>query len=317
MWSSEAVTRELVVALRGARSQTALSRRLGYRTNVVYLWESGRRAPTGAAFLWLAHKVGVDVRGVLRGFASDDPGLEPWRPDALAAWLDRLRGRRSVADLARTLGRDRHAVRRWLGGETEPRLPELLELVEVCTTRGLDLVAEFADPAGLDSVAEPWRQLEAARRSARELPWTPAVLLALELGAYRALTAHEDGWIARRLALSVDDERACLDALAGAGQIRWDGARWEPVSVQAVDTRTPERRSDTKRFWAGVARDRLGSGLSSWNLFSVSEDDLARIQELQRQHYRAIRAIAVASPAAERLVLANQQLVALDEPPEP
>src|SRR5690606_6604411 len=40
-----ALSREWVRAMRGPRSQTALSRRLGYRTNVIYRWESGARSP--------------------------------------------------------------------------------------------------------------------------------------------------------------------------------------------------------------------------------------------------------------------------------
>src|SRR6185295_9463840 len=37
---------DFIRALRGSRSQAALSRRLGFRTNVLYAWESGRRWPT-------------------------------------------------------------------------------------------------------------------------------------------------------------------------------------------------------------------------------------------------------------------------------
>ena len=35
----EQIARELLVALRGKRSQTAWSRRLGYKSNVAYAWE--------------------------------------------------------------------------------------------------------------------------------------------------------------------------------------------------------------------------------------------------------------------------------------
>ena len=45
----ERLSRELLVALRGQRSQVQWSRRLGYRSNVAYAWESGRRWPNAAA----------------------------------------------------------------------------------------------------------------------------------------------------------------------------------------------------------------------------------------------------------------------------
>ena len=46
----ERVARELVVALRGRRSRLGLSRRLGYRSNIVRRWEAGECFPTAAAF---------------------------------------------------------------------------------------------------------------------------------------------------------------------------------------------------------------------------------------------------------------------------
>jgi hypothetical protein len=52
------IARELMVALRGRRSQVAWSRRLGYRSNVAYAWESGRRSPTGAEMLRAAGRGG-------------------------------------------------------------------------------------------------------------------------------------------------------------------------------------------------------------------------------------------------------------------
>jgi hypothetical protein len=66
---------ELIRALRGKRSQMALSRRLGYKTNVVYLWEAQKGAPTGVGFLRLAERVGVDVRQALEQFYRTPP---PW-----------------------------------------------------------------------------------------------------------------------------------------------------------------------------------------------------------------------------------------------
>ncbi|HVZ32321.1 MAG TPA: helix-turn-helix transcriptional regulator, partial [Polyangiaceae bacterium] len=50
----EDLARDFIRALRGGRSQAALSRRLGFRTNVLYAWESGRRWPTAAVVLLAA-----------------------------------------------------------------------------------------------------------------------------------------------------------------------------------------------------------------------------------------------------------------------
>src|SRR5262245_31263657 len=64
----EVLAAELIKSLRGKRSQTAFSRHLGYRCNVLYTWESGRRWPTAATFLKVASKARIDLGGGLKRF---------------------------------------------------------------------------------------------------------------------------------------------------------------------------------------------------------------------------------------------------------
>src|ERR1051325_1235079 len=87
---------ELIRALRGKRSQAALSRRLGYKTNILYIWEAQKGAPTGAGFLQLAERVGVDVKAALVHFYRTPPPWlskeEPTSVAGVSALLDDLRG---------------------------------------------------------------------------------------------------------------------------------------------------------------------------------------------------------------------------------
>ena len=315
----EALSCALVRSLRGERSQRALSRRLQYTTNVVYLWESGRRWPTAAAFFWLAHRSDIDVEAAVRRFVPLEPDAPPlWRPEGVAALLRKLQGATPALELARRTGRSRDAVGRWLRGDAEPRLPDLLRLVDAASTRLLDFVALFVDPATLppDIAATAWRRLEAARRLTHEQPWAPAVLLSLELEAYQALSRHDDGWLARRLGLPLQTVSTCLALLADAGQIQ-PAARglWRRVEVQSVDTRIPSRPNDLKRWWSQVALDRIDAdGNCSFTICAVSEADFVRIQALQRSYYRDLRALIAESTPSERVVLVNLQTLALDAP---
>src|SRR5688572_7368412 len=76
------VARELVRALRGRRSQVAVSKRLGFRTNVLYTWESGRSSPHMGEFLRFAERVGKSPEQVVVAFYRTRPtwltaGLSP------------------------------------------------------------------------------------------------------------------------------------------------------------------------------------------------------------------------------------------------
>jgi len=316
----ERIASELVRALRGRRSQTAFSRRLGYKSNVVYRWESGRAWPTAAKFFAAARRVGVDLEAGLCRFYRSPPsrllGVNLTRPDGVALLLRELRGSTPIGELAQRARRSRFAVSRWLKGEAEPRLPELLLLVEAASLRLLDFLAIFTDLAGLASVADDWATLQAARECAYSVPWSHAVLRVLELDAYTALERHEPGWIARHLGISTDEESRCLDLLARTGQVRRRRGKWVVDDARTVDTRAdPERSRQLRLWWARTALDRAARGSPhqlSYNLFSVSAADYDRILELYRSFFAQMRAIIADSSPNERVVLFSSLTVPLE-----
>jgi hypothetical protein len=299
------ISREFVRALRGRRSQAALSRRLGYRTNVVYAWESGRNFPTAADALRMARACGVNVLEALSEFYRRKPAfaerVDVVSPEGSTALLDDLRGRTSVVDLARAAGKSRFAVARWLNGDAEPKLPEFLMLIDKSSLRLLDFLAAFTDPGALPSVAQVWQELEAARRAAYDVPWTQAVLRALELSDYARLERHVPGWVAQRIGISLEHESE------GKLHLR---------EVMALDTRRePAAEKRVKRWWTELAVSRLAAdsgGIFSYNVFAVSAEDLRKIEDLYRAYFRQVRSIIAQSQPSERVVLATLQLLSLD-----
>lgn len=323
----ERVARELVRAVRGRRSQTALSRRLGYRTNAVYAWEAGRDFPRATTFFKALEKTGVDLGEALttfyRGNVPAPVARTPLtRPEGVAALLSDLRGGVTLLSLAEQTGFSRYAIARWLSGQTQPRLPFLLALVEASTLRGLDFLAALTDPAQLPSVAAAHADLVATRRAAHAAPWTQAVLRCLELSDYRALPAHQPGWIAARIGISLDEEAACLKLLHDSGQLAWTDGRYQVARVLSLDTRRdPASTLALRRFWTEQALRRLDAGvesgaesLFSYNVFGVSEADLHKLQALHAEYYQQMRELIARSEPVERVVVASTQIVPLDRP---
>jgi DNA-binding phage protein len=318
------IGRELLVALRGRRTQPAWSRRLGYRSNVAYAWESGRRSPTAAEALRAARIAGVDIDGALVVFFGQRPGwlgeLDTTTAVAAARILGDLRGQLSIVDLARRAGISRFSLSRWLDGTTEPKLGDFLRVIEAASVRMVDFVAALVEPARVPSVAPLWERLEARRRGAAALPWTQGLLRALELAQYQALPAHVPGWIAGRLGIDLDEEERCLRFCASTGQIAWNGARWTLPEVLAVDTRRDgltNRR--LKAHWTRVAAERIDAGAPgqfSYNVFTVSQADLERIRELHLAYFHQLRAIVAESTPGDCVAVVNVQLFTLDRPVE-
>lgn len=313
---------EILRALRGRRSQPAFSRRLGYRSNVVYRWESGKTFPTAAKSLQAAKKVGVDLSAgygrFFRGIPERLRDVDPASPEGVTELLRNLVGITPIGEVARRAHRSRFAVSRWLKGTAEPRLPELLLIVDAASQRLLDFVAVLVDPAGLPSAAGAWAELQAARDAAYSAPWSHAVLRVLELDEYRKLGRHESGWIASRLGIPLEEEQRCLELLACSKQIRRVGRRWVIDETRTVDTRAdPQRSQEVKRWWTQVALQRTQEGYqhrSSYALFNVSERDLTEVAALYLEFYNRLRALVTRSEPCERVVLLTTQLVALENP---
>lgn len=314
----EQLAAELLRALRGKRSQTALCRRLGAKSNVVHQWERGHSFPTASRTLQVAARVGVDVPAAFREFYRTTPRWldeeEPASPAGVAAFLADLRGSTSIVELSRYSGKSRFAVARFLSGDAEPRLPDFLRLVEAASLRLLDFVEQLVDPRALPSVREQWERLTAARRLAYEEPWSQAVLRALELSSYAALPRHDDGWIARRIGISREEERRCLKRLAESGQIVWHEARWRIQNVMALDTRRdPDAARRLRAWWLrrGAARIEAGDRGLMYNVLGVSASDLERLRELQKAYLTEVRAIVARSEPVEHVVLAADLLLDL------
>lgn len=310
----EQTARELIRALRGSRSQVAFSRRLGYRTNVAYAWESGRRWPTAMETLGAASRVGIDVRGAFERFYRTAPGWllehEPSEAGFVGRFLRDQRGETPIVTIAERAGVNRFSAARWLSGEVEPRLPDFLRMVEAASLRAVDLLASLVDPISLPSIRSEWERREAQRTAAIEEPWTQAVLRMLEVGLSDAPA------ISRGLSVDLETIQRCLDALARAGQARRIRGRWRLLEVSAVDTRrTPETARRLKSFWAEVGSQRLREGREgafAYNVFAVSEDQLKRLVELHNGYYQAIRALIAEDERPECVALVNLQLVRLD-----
>lgn len=311
----EAAARELLRAIRGRRSQVAFSRRLGYRGNVAAAWEAGRRFPTAAETLRACKRSRIDVSAAFEQFhAPTAAALGPKL--AVPRWLDALRGSTKIAVISERAGASRFAVSRWLKGTTEPRLPDFLRLVDAISGRASDLVAALVGIEAIPSLAAEHRRRDAARRLAFEDPWTEAVLRVIETDAYRALEAHEPGFVAKRLGIDAETEAGSIERMKTAGVIGEDRGKLAAASALSVDTRTfPEALVTLRRHWAEVARDRIGElrpdDVFAYNVMSCSRADLERIRVKLRDVYREIRSIVAAS-APETVALLNLQLVTFE-----
>ena len=231
---------QLLRAIRGARSQIAFARRLGYRRNPICDWEHGRRFPTAVETLRATRIAGLDLDRAFRGFATlEAPPPSGYDAEALAAWLGRLRGKTPIGEVAARAGVSRFAASRWLSGATQPRLPDFLRLVDALTRRLSDWVAALVPIENVPALAADFARRQDGRRLAVEVPWSEAVVRLLETAEYQG-SPHRPGWLAERLGVDpISLSRADLERLRELHlgyfrEVRALVAASEPVEVAAL-----------------------------------------------------------------------------------
>jgi len=330
------IAREVLRVLRGRRSQTAFSRRLGYRTNVAYAWESGRRFPTASELFRAAEVVGVDVRSAVADFFYRRlPGelaeLEPSDPGFPAALLRALRGPVTMGRLGERAGLSASAVSRILAARSQPRVPQFFQLVDVATRRLLYLLAGLVDLEAIPSARVEWRRLERLRRLTLEDPLFESVPRVLELdewadegGAAGGLEAGPAGQeaIARRLGVAPAEVARVLGELEDAGLIRREGGRWRVDRERSVETTRldPRRGVVLRSHWAETAAARMrdsDDGHFAYLVFTADEPTLAALRDLQRDYFRAFRSLAASAPRNTRVAVANMHMFTIDHPDGP
>lgn len=313
-----AIAADLVRALRGARSQAELSRRIGYRSNIVHRWEAGKCWPTAATFLRVMSRTRpASARCFVQFFGRAPSWYDPkapFTPASVAAFLRDLRGKTPIATLAVRTGCNRYSVGRWLRGSAEPSLPELLSLIDAASRRLLDFLETLVDPARMPTVSADYERIRRARSAAYDAPWSHAVLRALELDGYRR-AANGERWLASRLGIDVAEVHEGLELLALTGQIRKLRGKWRAFEPVAVDTsRDPERARALKATWSEVALARLRAGAPGsygYSLFAVSKADLRALRELHLGYVRAMQSVIAASTPGECVGLYCAQLLDL------
>lgn len=316
-WSQEearfrCAASELLRELRSSRSQRSVARRLGYTSNVCSDWEHGRRYPTAGETLRMAALLKHDLGAA---FAPFEPAPAPQSRDdyAVAPWLDALRGSSKNVDLARRMGRTRSCVGRWLSGESAPKLPEFLHLVEVITGRAAEWAAGLVDIERVPTLRDSYRRVSAARRVALELPWTEALLRIFETTAYQSGPPHDDDIIADTLGIDEETVSTAVTALREARVIELSSnGRYVVSGTLVVDTRDTAMAAERLRWhWSGVASESVRRNPENWfayNVISVAEKDCQRIEQVLRNAYREIRGIVSQSAPCERAALLTMHL---------
>lgn len=315
------VTLEVVRALRAGRSQRALSMRLGFSSNMLYRWESGRRTPRTEQVFALARKVGVDPAEALarlHASATATARVHPVdSPAFVTTWLVEACAAFPVADIAAAADLSRQSLGRLLRGETSATFSDFLAIVQVTTRMAGDFVGGLVDPTQVPSLAAHLALVARQRDCALHHPWMPGLMLLLDHPRYVALPAHDDAWVAHALGIATDDVAAGVAAFETARLVRWEGAHLVRAGARHVMTMGRQSMAvyqATNTHYADLASRRIadGTGMMSYTVFHCADEAVRDMADALYGGLRTAFNRAMAS-GHERVGLMTVQVVPLDD----
>jgi hypothetical protein len=125
--------------------------------------------------------------------------------------------------------------------------------------------------------------------------------------------------VAERLGIDTETVSETVAALVHVGAARWAGLRLLVDAGLTVDARaSTDDKLQLRRFWTEQGAKRVGSGLSAFNVFAISRDDLKRVRELQIQFFREMRSLVAATDAttSDTVGLVVVQVLDMVDPPD-
>lgn len=282
---------ELVRALRGTLSQQELSAKLGFRFNQVYRWESGQLNIRWKDFLSVCNCLTVDLKGSLEMFM--DQSLN--RLDA-AFVIKSLKGMHSVDVLAKQLQRPKRVLNRWLLGQSEPYLKDVLQVFYITTSSVLEFSTVLAGQQPLPSFAKEIAQRKREREFHFRNPEFASLIRVFEFTEYEQLKTHSSAFIAGKINLKVADVNRLMDEALELGLIEKVKRKYKIVN-KSLSTRGDltgrkaildywmRRQIDGIQSMDALRQDQL---CSSYCIFTTNQVTYDKIDELRSQFYRAM-----------------------------
>jgi transcriptional regulator with XRE-family HTH domain len=286
------VARQLAAAVRGDRSPMLLSRKLGFRGNQLRRWESGERRVTWDDFVALCEICTVPIGEAIERVLSVKDGTRDG-----AAICERLIGGATQTKVSQVTGISRFTILRWFSRKSRPALADVLAVVHACQFLALEFIAALVEIEKVPEANREYIARQARKQAYYRFPIGPAVLCCLQLEEYKALPAHQPGYVARKLLITDEEEAAALAELERVGKIVLRDGRYAVTAEQLELTDSHEIRAFCA-FWLDRAAWMMRSldhpfpavncGL---DVYATNRKTAARIKEEYRIYFQKVRAL--------------------------
>lgn len=317
-FSHEKLARELLVAVRGKLSQVQLNRKMKFRSNQIHRWETGTAKISWKEFCTLALASGVPLESACEEFLCFS-----YTPANAPKLIAHLAGPANQTEVAKIAGVSRSMVSRWLAGKIDPSLEQILLLIDASTWPFPSFVGALAGEKKLPSMEAELIAQQKERELHYRYPWVGPLLLTFLSPEYRKLPAHREGFAARAIGISLEQERTALAELKLVGAVEMVEKKYRPRirRINVAGNRAGNRR--IREYWMGRCMAWLKSdapaparpGQWPYMVFSMHPDNFEKIRGKIMQLYQEIETYSQAKEEDDQIYLFSAQLFDIKQLP--
>ena len=215
----QALAIEIFRKLRQEKPQRELSQLLGFSFNQVGKWEVGSTQIKWSDFLNTCRVLDIPMERIFRTFFwMTDPQFD--EKTSLQA-IDR-----NINPLTMTDKNVKLKLRKWIEGQSQPDLAEVLKIFGQKTSTLLGWLSQFLNVKEISILKNHYEVFEELIEVVMQNPLVVYVNAALQLEEYRQKPYHDEKLLAENSACSVATLREVLQLLLDHQLIRFDGKKY-------------------------------------------------------------------------------------------
>lgn len=308
------IQKELIRTLRGKRSQAQVNLKMNFSTNQMYRWESGQANISWIDFCNLCEVLKKPIHDACEeGFAFRASPLD------VTKLVQHLIGPRTQKELQSTLGISRSKISRWQNKKVSLSLIQVLQLAD----GGPCSLHSFFKVLIGNNLTPTLRHLTELEEKEKEIhfifPWTGAFLLCLLLPSYKALKKHKEGFIAKKIGITLEQERLTLKKLLEVHAVYETQGLYKARLNTITTSGSLEGRVALRKFWTEKSLALLPSAVKKkttvwpYLVFNTDPKTYEKIQKLLVNFFAEISKLSLEGEDSEGIYIFNAQLLSVLE----
>lgn len=304
--------RDILVSLRGNKTQSELNEKLGFSFNKVYRWEKGRTHISWEEFVKLCAVLQVNLEPCLNEcYSYYDDVCNP------ALLVQHFVGRNRQVDVAQHISTSRYTLSRWLSGSSSPTLDQMLSLMDYGSVDFLRFVEKLTHNSKLPSIEEKLREDHIQLKMFNKYPWMSSLLSAIDLDLYKKNPSDE--FLSEKSKIPLSVMKDAIEDLSRSGLLEWNGKYWE-TRVKRISFRgSPESQKRMARYVYNTVIDGVEASFEkpqmkfSWKLFSMNQKSYEKMLHKYTEFFNELGTLIDASQeGADKIYLFSVGIVDYD-----